>query len=148
MERGISAAGSAQHWQCWGQGFESPMLHQQKKNICLPRQMFFFWMMFAFGKWCWLRQWWRLRLMICGFATFWGKHHIIAERSGATSFWAKRKTSYRRKAMLHLVWIYHLTRDSSAKQLKSSRICGIMEQRKAVEKCNTMNYPTKSFISS
>ena len=26
--RGISAAGSAQHWQCWGQGFESPMLHQ------------------------------------------------------------------------------------------------------------------------
>ncbi len=25
--RGISAAGSAQHWQCWGQGFESPMLH-------------------------------------------------------------------------------------------------------------------------
>ena len=25
---GISAAGSAQHWQCWGQGFESPMLHQ------------------------------------------------------------------------------------------------------------------------
>ena len=27
--RGISAAGSAQHWQCWGQGFESPMLHQK-----------------------------------------------------------------------------------------------------------------------
>ncbi len=26
--RGISAAGSAQHWQCWGQEFESPMLHQ------------------------------------------------------------------------------------------------------------------------
>ncbi len=25
--RGISAAGSAQHWQCWGQGFESPILH-------------------------------------------------------------------------------------------------------------------------
>ena len=25
---GISAAGSAQHWQCWGQEFESPMLHQ------------------------------------------------------------------------------------------------------------------------
>ena len=22
-------------------------------------------MMFAFGKWCWLRQWWRLRLMMC-----------------------------------------------------------------------------------
>ena len=28
--RGISAVGSAQHWQCWGQEFESPMLHQQK----------------------------------------------------------------------------------------------------------------------
>ena len=26
--RGISAVGSAQHWQCWGQEFESPMLHQ------------------------------------------------------------------------------------------------------------------------
>ena len=25
---GISAVGSAQHWQCWGQGFESPILHQ------------------------------------------------------------------------------------------------------------------------
>ena len=32
--RGISAVGSAQHWQCWGQGFESPMLHQ---NISLSR---------------------------------------------------------------------------------------------------------------
>lgn len=27
-ERGVSAVGSAQHWQCWGQGFESPTLHQ------------------------------------------------------------------------------------------------------------------------
>ncbi len=27
-KRGISAVGSAQHWQCWGQGFKSPMLHQ------------------------------------------------------------------------------------------------------------------------
>ena len=26
---GISAVGSAQHWQCWGQGFKSPMLHQR-----------------------------------------------------------------------------------------------------------------------
>ena len=25
--RGISAVGSAQHWQCWGQEFESPYLH-------------------------------------------------------------------------------------------------------------------------
>ena len=25
--RGISAVGSASHWQCGGQGFESPMLH-------------------------------------------------------------------------------------------------------------------------
>ena len=27
---GISAVGSASHWQCGGQGFESPMLHQEK----------------------------------------------------------------------------------------------------------------------
>ena len=27
--RGISAVGSAPHWQCGGQGFESPMLHQK-----------------------------------------------------------------------------------------------------------------------
>ena len=31
---GISAAGSAQHWQCWGQEFESPMLHHQDKQSC------------------------------------------------------------------------------------------------------------------
>ena len=30
---GISAAGSASHWQCGGQGFESPMLHQMKKPM-------------------------------------------------------------------------------------------------------------------
>ena len=29
---GISAVGSASHWQCGGQGFESPMLHQIKKH--------------------------------------------------------------------------------------------------------------------
>ena len=28
--RGISAVGSAQHWQCWGQEFESPMLHGEE----------------------------------------------------------------------------------------------------------------------
>ncbi len=26
IARGVSAVGSAQHWQCWGQGFESPTL--------------------------------------------------------------------------------------------------------------------------
>ncbi len=31
--RGISAVGSAQHWQCWGQEFESPMLHHRKPLI-------------------------------------------------------------------------------------------------------------------
>lgn len=30
MKRGISAAGSAPHWQCGGQGFKSPILHQTK----------------------------------------------------------------------------------------------------------------------
>ncbi len=29
---GISAVGSASHWQCGGQGFESPMLHQTKNG--------------------------------------------------------------------------------------------------------------------
>ena len=29
---GISAVGSAQHWQCWGQGFESPILHQARRR--------------------------------------------------------------------------------------------------------------------
>ena len=38
QKRGISAVGSAQHWQCWGQGFESPMLHQTKPH---PNRMRF-----------------------------------------------------------------------------------------------------------
>ena len=33
--RGISAVGSAQHWQCWGQEFESPMLHQLSTLISI-----------------------------------------------------------------------------------------------------------------
>ncbi len=28
MKRGVSAVGSARHWQCRGQGFESPTLHK------------------------------------------------------------------------------------------------------------------------
>ena len=75
-----------------------------KKRTFVLWQRCVFWMMFACGKWCWLRQWWRLRLMMRGFATFYGKHRIIAKRSGATSFWAKRKTSYRREAMHHLTY--------------------------------------------
>ena len=90
---------------------KNPLCSTSKKRTFVYRQRCVFWMMFAFGKW------WRLRLMMFasrmmrGFATFGGKHRLIAERSGATSFWAKRKTSCRRKAMLHLVWIYRLTRD-------------------------------------
>ena len=34
-KRGISAAGSAPHWQCGGQGFKSPMLHQYKTPLLL-----------------------------------------------------------------------------------------------------------------
>ena len=34
LTRGISAVGSAQQWQCWGQGFESPMLHHKSKRGC------------------------------------------------------------------------------------------------------------------
>ena len=29
--RGISAVGSAQHWQCWGHGFESRTLRQMAR---------------------------------------------------------------------------------------------------------------------
>ena len=32
---GISAAGSARHWQCRGQGFKSPMLHQIRTAILI-----------------------------------------------------------------------------------------------------------------
>ena len=31
---GIGAVGSAPHWQCGGQEFEPPMLHQTKKPAC------------------------------------------------------------------------------------------------------------------
>ena len=63
-----------------------PVTAPTKRPLLSTGQKRSFWMMFAFGKWCWLRQWWRLRLMMCGFATFYGKHHIIAKRSGATSY--------------------------------------------------------------
>ena len=45
--RGISAVGSAQHWQCWGQGFESPMLHQKNSDLKTSRS---FSVLFAFGE--------------------------------------------------------------------------------------------------
>ena len=47
MQRGISAVGSAQHWQCWGQGFESPMLHQKKALA----EASAFLVKFAYGEW-------------------------------------------------------------------------------------------------
>ena len=37
----ISAVGSAQHWQCWGQGFESPMFQIIKLNRKLVYYHFF-----------------------------------------------------------------------------------------------------------
>lgn len=39
--RGISAVGSAPHWQCGGQGFKSPMLHQKNRYQFL-RCLFFY----------------------------------------------------------------------------------------------------------
>ena len=36
---GISAVGSASHWQCEGQGFESPMLHQKNSDFTLFREI-------------------------------------------------------------------------------------------------------------
>ncbi len=45
--RGISAVGSAQHWQCWGHGFESRMLHQnqnlsKKRMALIGRFLYYF----------------------------------------------------------------------------------------------------------
>ena len=39
---GISAVGSASHWQCGGQGFKSPMLHQKKYGTLLCFVLFYF----------------------------------------------------------------------------------------------------------
>ncbi len=39
---GISAVGSASHWQCGGQGFKSPMLHQKKYGTLLCFVLFLF----------------------------------------------------------------------------------------------------------
>ena len=39
--RGISAVGSAQHWQCWGQEFESPMLHKTLECLQIKRSSAF-----------------------------------------------------------------------------------------------------------
>ena len=74
-------------------------------------------MMFACGKWCWLRQWWRLRLMMRGFATFYGKHRIIAERSGATSY-------LRSKCIISPQAMHHWKRNACA--LIFLRKCGII----------------------
>ncbi len=32
MRRGVSAVGSAQHWQCWGHGFKSRTLHTKSTS--------------------------------------------------------------------------------------------------------------------
>ena len=68
------------------------------EKICIIIRLF--WMMFACGKW------WRLRLMMFasrmmrGFATFYGKHRIIAKRSGATSY-LRSKCIISPQVMLH-----------------------------------------------
>ena len=40
--RGISAVGSAPHWQCGGQGFDSPILHQKTVDYEIKSTAFFF----------------------------------------------------------------------------------------------------------
>ena len=47
---GISAAGSAPHWQCGGQGFESPMLHQIE-NLTAVSSAVIFLRRFLFRRW-------------------------------------------------------------------------------------------------
>ena len=58
--RGISAAGSAQHWQCWGQRFESAMLHKTKISE-LDKGSDIFVSTFAFDSAAWARF-----LVACG----------------------------------------------------------------------------------
>ena len=77
-------------------GFNSLHLRQQKTHFFLPTKVRFL------NDVC-LRQ----MMLACAndvryandvcLTAHWGKHRIIAERSEATSFCAKRKTSYRRR---------------------------------------------------
>ena len=39
---GYSSVGRALEWHSRGQGFDSPYLHQQKENFCLPKVLFLF----------------------------------------------------------------------------------------------------------
>ena len=94
----------------------TPIFYGNKNRTFVYRQRCVFWMMFACGKWCWLRQWWRLRLMMRGFATFGGKHRIIAARSGATSY-LRSKCIISPQAMHHLI---------SPRVLKNTENCDII----------------------
>ena len=103
MERYRSGHNGADSKSVCAQAHEgsNPSLSANKKRTFVYRQRCVFWMMFAFGKW------WRLRLMMFasrmmrGFATFYGKHRIIAERSGATSY-LRSKCIISPQAMHHL----------------------------------------------
>ena len=41
LMRAFGAVGSAPHWQCGGQGFESPKVHQNEKETTLAVVSFF-----------------------------------------------------------------------------------------------------------
>ena len=64
LHRGIAQL--VEYWspKPWVVG-SSPSAPANKKRTFVYRQRCVFWMMFAYGKWCWLCQWWRLCLMTC-----------------------------------------------------------------------------------
>lgn len=64
----------------------NPATLANKKRTFVYRQRCVFWMMFAFGKWCWLRRVMTASPNDVCLTAHWGKHRIIAERRGATSY--------------------------------------------------------------
>ena len=86
-KRGISAVGSAQHWQCWGQGFKSPMLHQ--KNL-QSDGLEVFQLYSPYGELYWLRQLYLLRKWYWASPSFKGEYNIT-ETAGINITFSKRK---------------------------------------------------------
>ena len=102
IQIGVSPSGKAQDFDSSIRWFKSSYPCQQKTHFCLPTKVRFLndvclWQMMLGNA-----QWWRLREWCVPCGTFYGKHRIIAKRSGATSFWAKRKASYRRRR--YIIW--------------------------------------------
>ena len=87
--RGISTVGSAQHSHCWGQGFDSPMLHFKP----VWKDWFFLYFQ-GFAAFCNLREPWKCGgIASLNFVLFHRTNELMtskyepALRSAATCFW-------------------------------------------------------------